>query len=205
MTRSLLSRRVALLGAVAALGGCSAVSALNTAAEPLDTYDLLPAIGSQSGPRTIRTMLVVRPEAPAAISSDRIMIKPDAASIKYLPDARWSDELPLLIQSLLVRSIAGTDRIGYVGRSDGGPIPDTALLVRIDTFNVDVLPDDTFRVAVDMTLTALDDGDQRVIATQLFATTALAASDTPAAIVAAFQVVLNELLPRMADWAVLRA
>lgn len=205
MTPNTLSRRVVLLGAMSALGGCSAVSALNTAAQPLDTFDLLPANGSQSGPGTSRTMLVGRPEAPAAIATDRIMIKPDAAAITFLPDARWSDELPLVIQSLLVRSIAGTGRIGYVGRSEGGPVPDTALLVRIDAFNVNAQPGSTFTVDVDITLTALDDRDQRVIASQRFTGNAPVASDLPAAIVAGFQGVLDTLLPQMADWAVQRA
>ena len=146
-----------------------------------------------------------RPEAPAAIATDRIMIKPGVASITYLPDARWSDELPLVIQSLLIRSISGTGRIGYVGRSDGGPVPDSALLVRIDAFNVNALPDGTFTVEVDLTLTIVDDSDQRVTATQRFSTNAPLASDTPVSIVSAFQGLLDGLLPQMADWAVKRA
>lgn len=205
MTPKTLTRRLALLGAISALGGCSAVSALNSAAQPLDTYDLSPVPGSQTGRRTSRTMLVARPEAPAAIATDRIMIKPGVASITYLPDARWSDELPLVIQSLLIRSISGTGRIGYVGRSDGGPVPDSALLVRIDAFNVNALPDGTFTVEVDLTLTIVDDSDQRVTATQRFSTNAPLASDTPVSIVSAFQGLLDGLLPQMADWAVKRA
>lgn len=205
MSPKTLSRRVAVLGAMSALGGCSAVSALNSAAQPLDTYDLLPANGSQTGRRTSRTMLIARPEAPAAIATDRIMIKPDAASITYLPDARWSDELPLVLQSLLIRSISGTGRIGYVGQADGGPVPDSALLVRIDAFNASALADSTFGVEVDITLTVLDDRNQRVTATQRFSGNAPATSDMPALIVMAFQGVLDGLMPQMADWAVQRA
>ena len=52
--------------AIAALGGCSAVSALNSASRPLDTYDLLPVAGSKSGRRTTRTLLVATPAASAA-------------------------------------------------------------------------------------------------------------------------------------------
>lgn len=96
-------------------------------------------------------MLLARPEAPAAIAADQIMIKPGAASITYLPGARWNDERPLVLQSLLIRSIWGTGRIGYVGRSEGRPLPDSALLVRIDAFNVNALPDSTFTLEVDIT------------------------------------------------------
>ncbi|WP_299560691.1 ABC-type transport auxiliary lipoprotein family protein [uncultured Sulfitobacter sp.] len=200
-----LSRRAALTGAVCVLGGCSALSSLNSASEPLDTYDLRPAAGSKAGRRTSRTLLVARPDAPAAMSTDRIMVKPAAAAITYLPDARWSDEAPLVLQSLLIRSIAGTDRIGYVGRSEGGPVPDTALLVRMDEFEVTVMPEGMLNVGIDVALTLLSDRDQRVIANRSFSGTAIAPDDSALSIVRAFQSALDTLLPEMADWAVARA
>ena len=200
-----LTRRAVILGCVAALPGCSAVSALNSAAQPLDTYDLAPVSGARRGRRTARTLLVARPDAPAALASDRIMVKPDPVAITYLPEARWADDLPLVVQSLLIRSISGTDRVGYVGRSEGGPVPDTALLVRIDAFHVNVLPAGGFEVAINIALTAMDDREQRVIANRGFAQTVAAADDSPATLVAATQRMLNTLLPEMADWAVANA
>lgn len=200
-----MTRRMTLLGAVSALGGCSAVSALNTAAKALDTYDLAPVAGSKTGRRSAGTLLVARPEAPAAIGTDRIMVKPDPVSITYLPAARWSDELPLVVQSLLVRSISGTGRIGYVGRSDGGPVPDTALLVRIDAFQVNASPQGAYEVAVDIALTLVDDREQRVIASRGFSQSTTAADAAPKTVVAAFQGVLDAVLPAMADWVLQRA
>ncbi|MCZ4352472.1 ABC-type transport auxiliary lipoprotein family protein [Roseovarius aestuarii] len=201
MTKTMnLTRRAALLGAVATLGGCSAVSSINSAASPLDTYDLTPARGATSGGRSGRTLLVPLPEAPAAIASDRIMVKPDAASITYLPDARWADNLPAVMQSLLVRSIAGTGRMGYVGPSEGGPVPDLALLTRIDVFQVEINEGAT-TASVDISLTVLRDRDQRVIKTRVFRNQATADSDAPVNVVAAFQAILDTLLPEMANWA----
>lgn len=199
-----LTRRGALLGAVSALGGCGALAALDTAARPLATYDLAPAPGSRSGPNSRRTLLVALPEASAAIATDRLMVKPDAASITYLPDARWSDELPVVLQSLLVRSISATGRVGYVGRSGGGPIPDMALLVRIDGFHVTVTPAGGVEALVDLNLTLIRDRDQRVVASRRFNQAAPAQSDRPADIVAAFQAVLDQLLPAAADWTLQR-
>ncbi|MDP5085585.1 MAG: ABC-type transport auxiliary lipoprotein family protein [Yoonia sp.] len=205
MSTANLTRRVALLGASAMLGGCSAVSALNASAQPLDTYDLSPAVGGQSGGGSARTLLVARPEAPAALATDRIMIKPDPASITYLPDARWSDEAPLVLQALLIRSLSAAGRLGYVGRSDGGPVPDRVLLVRIDVFQVDVTPDGRLVAGIACTLTVLNDRDQRVIGSRNFAQSAEAAGDDPAAIVAAFQTVVDSLMPAMTDWVLARA
>lgn len=201
----LMTRRMAMMGAMASLTGCGAVTALNSAATPLDTYDLLPVPSAARGPRSGRTLAVALPELPAAIASDRIMIKPDAVSVTYLPDARWSDELPRVFQSLLVRSISGTGRLAYVGRSEGGPIANTVLLARLDAFHLQVLADDSIEARADATLTLLDDRTQRVRSSRSFSGTALSVDDTPRAAVAAFQTILNALLPEMADWAATRA
>lgn len=204
MTAVMLTRRLTLFGAFSALSGCSAVSALNASSQPLDTYDLSPAAGAQLGRRSTRTLLVARPEASAAIATDRIMIKPNPVSITYLPDARWSDEAPLVLQSLLIRSISATGRIGYVGRTDGGPVPDSALLVRMDSFHVEELTNGTLTVVIECALTVLNDRDQRVIGTRKFAQAVPVTDDSPASIVATFQIVLNALLPTMADWVLQR-
>ncbi len=197
-----LTRRFVLLGGACSLSGCSAISALNSAAQPLDTYLLSPPAGSSVGRRSARTLVVVRPEAPAAIATDRIMVRSGPSAISYLPDARWADELPLVLQSLLVRSISETGRIGYVGKSDGGPVPDRALLVRLDTFEIVAQADGTFTALVAMTLTVLDDKSQRVVATRNFSQITPVPNDSAAAIVAAFQTSLDVLLPAVADWAV---
>ena len=199
---SQLTRRMTLFGAVCALGGCSAVTALNVAAKPLDTFDLIPAPGSKTGQRTSRTLLVARPQASAALATDRIMIRPDPASITYLPDARWSDELPAVVQSLLVRSISQTGRIAYVGRADAGPIPDKALLVRIDAFEISVLGPDAYEIKIDIDLTIIKDQDQRVVASRGFSHITASANDDPKAIVAAFQSAVTVLLPEMANWVI---
>ena len=198
----ILTRRTALLGAACALGGCSALSSLNAAATPLDTYDLRPAAGATAGRRTSRTLLVAQPQVSAALATDRIVVKPDPASITFLPSARWSDELPNVFQYLVIRSISTTGRIGYVGPSGAGPVPDKALLVRIDAFDVNARSDGTFEVQVDVDMTIVNDRDQRVVATRRFAQSAETSSDSPKDVVAAFQNVLDALLPEISDWVI---
>lgn len=201
MKTMLLTRRLVLLGSAASLGGCTALSSINAAATPLDTYDLSPVSGSGSGRRSRQTLVVARPAAPAAIATDRIMVKPTPNSITYLPKARWADDLPAMLQSLIIRSVAGTGRIGYVGPSEGGPTPDLALLSRVDAFQVEIT-ESAVLVAVDISLTLLRDRDQQVMAGRLFRKTMQASDDRPGAVVAAFQTVLNELLPDIANWVV---
>jgi len=197
-----LTCRTILLGCLSGLSGCSALSVLSEASAPLDTFELQPAAETTRGGRTSRTLLVARPQASAALATDRIMIKPDPAVITYLPDARWSDEMPAMVQTLLIRSISATGRVAYVGRSDAGPVPDKALLVRVDAFEVAAQGGGTFDVRVSIELTMINDRDQRVIGTRSFVQTETLATDDTRAIVAAFQTVMDALLPQMSDWAI---
>ncbi|SER53520.1 cholesterol transport system auxiliary component [Tranquillimonas rosea] len=204
MTPPHAARRTFLLGLAATLGGCGAIASLDSASRPLDTYDLVPRSGSTTGPRSARTLVVARPDAATALDTDRIMIKPSRTEITYLPEARWSDEIPAVFQDLLIRAISGTGRVRYIGRAQGGPVPDVAVLTRIDAFHAELAGDGTVRATVDVTLTLVDDRDQRVIASRPFSGTAPATRDAPSEVVQAIQTTLDTLLPEMTDWTLQR-
>ena len=74
MTMQHLSRRATLLGVVAALGGCGALSALSGAGTALDTFDLTPASGAPAGGRSSRTLVVARPDAPAVVAAFQAVV-----------------------------------------------------------------------------------------------------------------------------------
>lgn len=200
MTVTTLTRRSLILGTMASLGGCTALSSLNDAATPLDSFALSHAGGSTQGRRSAATVLVARPSASAALASDRILVRTGPAAISYLPDARWSDEAPEMIQSLLIRSISETGRIGYVGPSEGGPVPDYALLGRLDAFELLAGEGVAPGVRVTLALSLLNDRNQRVLRSRTFDQAAPSADDSAPAVVAAFQAALNVMLPQMADW-----
>ncbi|MEM7488288.1 MAG: ABC-type transport auxiliary lipoprotein family protein [Pseudomonadota bacterium] len=198
-----LPRRAVLL-ALPALSGCAALDVL-TPAEALPTYDLAPFPG-RTGARRSVVLAVARPDAPAAIATDRILVKPDPLSVAYLPDARWADEVPALLQSLAIRTIAATGRLGHVGAAETGPIPDTALLLRIDAFQAEPRPDAAgVPVRIALAATLVRDADQSLLAARDFTATATAATDSPAALVPAFQQALATILPTLADWTADRA
>ena len=140
-----LTRRIFVLGSLG-LPGCTALNALNQAALPRDTYELQPVAATAGGVRSSRTLLVLEPTAPAAIATDRILIKQDPLSVTYLPDARWSDEVPQMVQSVLIQSLAASGGLGFVGLQGAGPVPDSVLLTRIDAFGVEQQSDGAFQV-----------------------------------------------------------
>jgi len=199
-----LTRRTFALGGLV-LPGCTAINSLNDAAQPRDTYELQPAFVSAQGARSARSLLVLVPTAPATISSDRILIRQDPLSVTYLPDARWSAEVPQMLQSVLIQTLAGTGRLGYVGAQGAGPVPDTVLLTRIDAFDVTAQSGGSFQARISCELTVLRDRDQRVLGTRRFAQALPVANDRTTAIVGTFQQLLDALLPEATTWVLARA
>lgn len=199
-----LTRRIFTLGALG-LPGCTAIDALNQAALPLDTYALQPIGNSTQGDRSSRTLLVLEPTASAAIATDRVLIRRDPLSVTYLPDARWADSLPQMLQSIFIQSLASAGRIGFVGAQGAGPVPDTVLLTRIDAFGVDQLDNGGFQTGITYELTVLRDRDQRVLGTRRFAQTGMIANDQATTIVRGFQTLLDGMLPEAMGWVLARA
>ena len=193
------SRRLFILGGLA-LPSCTALSALNEASVPRDTYELMPLTGRMQGLRSRRTLLVLEPTAPAAIATDRILIKPDPLSVTYLPDVRWADEVPRILQNLLIRSLSESGRIGFVGEAGSGPIPDYVLLTRIDSFHVDVAADQSFTARIAFELTLLRDRDQSVQGTQRFRGETAIANDQASTIVQALQQLMDTVLADAVGW-----
>lgn len=204
MTAVQFTRRLFVMGAVATLPGCSTLNALSEASSPLPTFDLLPVTGATSGRRTNASFLVAKPVAPAVLDTDRWLIRPDAVSITYLPDARWPENLPTLVQSLMIRSLSSTGRIGFVGPSGEGPVPDFAVLSRIDAFEIAVTQatDGSFEnnARIKMNLTIVRDANQRVIASRSFEGSDQPTDLGPAPIVSALQRILDPMLLDMTNW-----
>ncbi|MCK0097400.1 ABC-type transport auxiliary lipoprotein family protein [Yoonia sp. F2084L] len=196
-----LSRRMFALGALA-LPGCTSLGLLDAAR---DVYELQPvSLPAQSG-RSSQSLLVLMPTAPAALSTDRILIKQDPLAVAYLPDASWSDSVPQMMQSVLIRTLASAGRIGFVGAQGAGPVPDTVLLTRIDAFEVTMLADGRFETRISCEMTVLRDRDQRVLGTRRFEGALIIASDQAGPIARAFQQLLDDLLPQAATWVLARA
>ncbi len=198
------SRRLFTFGAFA-LSGCTTLDLLNPSGDVRDIYELRPiTLPAQTG-RSSRSLMVLMPSAPAAITTNRILIKQDPLAVTYLPDASWSDSVPQMMQSVLIRSLASAGRIGFIGAQGSGPVPDTVLLTRIDAFEVAVQRDGRFEARISIEMTVLRDRDQRVLGTRRFGGSQILASDQGAIIAQSFQQLLDEILPRATSWVLARA
>jgi ABC-type uncharacterized transport system auxiliary subunit len=199
-----LSRRLFTLGALA-LPGCTSLGLLSPSGAVRDVYELQPVNLPAQGGRSPRSLLVLMPTAPAAIITDRILIKQDPLAVTYLPDASWSDSVPQMMQSVLIRTLASAGQIGFVGAQGAGPVPDTVLLTRIDAFEVTAKADGSFEARVSFEVTMLRDRDQRVLGTRRFDGAQIITSDLAEVIARAFQQVLDDTLSDAAVWVLARA
>lgn len=207
MTALRILRAAAALALIAALGGCAAVSAVQTAAAPLDSYELtpLPSEGSGGAGPVLR---VEQPTASGTIASDRIAIKPSPLQVQYLPEVRWVDEAQIHAQMLMMRSLAGTERFALVTGEGPGPLPDFVLISDLLAFQAELVPAEGGAGApvpvavVRLDASIVDDRDDTLRASRRFAARVPALAGDTVAIVAAMDAAMTQVLREVADWAV---
>lgn len=199
-TTGRIARMAVLLLALAATGGCAAVSAISSASQPLDAYALTPLAGASGATRGSRHVVVEAPSASGAIATDRILVKPTPLQAAYLPGSRWVDPVPAMVQTLLVQSLQASGAFRLVSREPAGLFPDNTLLTEIRAFQAE--PDgDAYRVRVALTLTLVREADGVVVASRNVERTALSPTARPLAIAAAFDAATGAALREAVSWA----
>jgi cholesterol transport system auxiliary component len=192
----------ALLIALAALGGCSPLASLSAASAPLDAYALTP-LQAEARSTGSRHIVVELPTASGAIVTDRILVKPAPLQVAFLPDARWVDPAPELVQTLLVQSLQASGAFRLVGRQTLGLLPDYTLLTEIRDFQAETLPPDgvaSHRIRVGLVLTLVRESDRSVVATRSFDAAADVGNAGALTIVTAFDAAMAAVLAEAVAW-----
>ncbi len=191
----------AALAALTALTGCGAISALDSATAPLEVYELRAQPQPPATRQSAAQVIVEIPNTSGALETDRIMIRPAPLQAQYLPEARWGDPVPEMLQTLMLRSLESTGAFAYVGRRPLGPGGDYAVLTELSDFQAELDPGgDTATIRIQMTVRLLRERDLRIIATRNFSATTTAPSTGTEAIVAAFDAAAAEFLPEFTGW-----
>lgn len=174
---------------------------VNTASAPLDAYTLspLPVALAAASPHHL---VVELPTASGALTTDRILIKPNALQARYLPKGRWVNPAPELVQTLLVASLQNAGGYRLVGRDGAGLVPDTVLLVELNDFEAEAPAQGTATplVRIGLTLTLLRTSDGALLATRRFDRTALAANAQTLNVVSALDAAMRLVLADAVAW-----
>ena len=203
MTLSLCLRSLALTLGLAALSGCSALSALSDATTPLDVYELRAPDNLPTARSSLPLQVTVElPTTSGALQTDRIMIRPDALQAQYLPDVRWSEETPVMLQTLMVRSLENTNALGYVARRPLGAGGDIAIMTELTDFQAEVTSEDgPVTIVLRMTSRLVRERDISIRASRSFTARAEAPTSDVADVAAAFEAASDALLRDFATWA----
>lgn len=185
------------------LVGCGAISALGEASTPLDVYEIRPADAVQpTQRRPLATDIIVElPTTSGALQTDRIMIRPNPLQAEYLGGARWGEETPVMVQTLMLRSIEATQGVRYVGRQPLGLSGDYAIVTEIVDFQAELDEDAEAATAKLRFISRIvRENDVRIIASKTFSTSEIAPSLDTNEIVEAFDTAASRLLSEFSSW-----
>jgi len=195
-------RSAVLFLVLSLLSGCAALTAVSEASVQLDAYTLTPATRAEGAAGGSRHLVVELPTSAGALATDRILIKPLPVQAQYLPDGRWSEPAPAMVQSLLVGSFQNLGGFRLVGRVGAGLQPDYTLMTELQEFHAEPQGPTatalTIRIAAMMTL--IREEDRGIVASRRFAATASAESDDTLAVVAGFDRALQNMLQEVVVW-----
>lgn len=196
--------RIVLFAMLAALlSGCGAITAIGEATTPLDAYELrAPVEGPQAQGRPLERDLIVEiPSASGALDTDRIMIRPHPLQAQYLPRSRWSDSTPVMLQTLMLRSIENSNALRYVGRRPLAGSGDFALISELTDFQAE-LDEETDTAVIRMRLNAriVRESDASIVASRAFTSSASAPSLETLDLVGSFNDAAEPLLTDLTGW-----
>ncbi|WP_180335825.1 ABC-type transport auxiliary lipoprotein family protein [Pleomorphomonas diazotrophica] len=194
-------RRTASLATVLlvfSLAGCSTLG-LGSTPKPDDIFDLAaPTAFDGSTRRSSAQILVPLPNASDALSSARIAVRADGGSISYLPGVSWSDELPPLIQTIMVRAFENSGRVKAVGKPGESLAIDDQVIVDIRAFELDVTGSPAAHVTLGVKL--LDERNGKVRASKVFDVSRPAASDRPKDAITAIDQAASAAVAEVVVW-----
>jgi len=184
------------------VSGCGALSSLSDAGKELDAYTLSPVTGTGTATPGSRHLVVELPSSAGALGTDRILIKPIRFQAQYLPDGRWSEPAPALVQTLLIASFQNLGGFRLVGRTGAGLMPDYTLMTELQEFQAEPTGAGTANVTVKVSvmMTLIRESDRRIVASRRIAAIVPVGSDDTLAIVAGFDRALQTVLSEAHLW-----
>lgn len=196
-------RSLAAVAALVSLAGCGTLSALGDATTPLDVIVLQPPedLPVREARPLSRDIIIEEPTAGGDLATDRIMIRPGALQAQYLPDVRWSDPAPVMLQTLMLRALDQTQAFEYVGRQPLGPGGDFAIVTEMVEFQAELAPDsETAEVVVQIIVRIVRERGADVVATRTFAAREPAASLDDLDLAGAFDLAAGRVVSDFTVW-----
>ena len=192
-----LRSRCLLAGALLAMAGCGIVPKKTEIA----IYDPQPRVQIDAGwPEVPVQLVVLRPSAGRLANSARIMVRPTPGEIQVYKGAVWSQPAPDMLQDAIVRTLEDSHKLTGVTRRGGGIAGDFDLATDIRQFDADYAGGASPSAVIEISASLIHNGDNRVVATQLFRHATPASSTAIVDVHRAFEQSLSAVTRDIAGW-----
>jgi cholesterol transport system auxiliary component len=190
----------ALLAATALslLSGCGGL--LGGGAAPLDAFELRAPQVATTARATNRSLVVEVPGAGGALNTDRIMIRPNPLQAQYLPGVRWTEDAPVLVQTVLLRAFEDTGALRYVGRRPLGAIGDIALVSELTDLQAEVRADGSVIARMRLTARLVREDDAAILSSRTFQAALPVVSTDTGAVVQGLNAASDAVVGEMVGW-----
>ncbi len=189
------------LAAIVALAVTGCGDLLNTGPPPT-FYTLSPkSTFAPDLPEVTWQLVVEQPLSSGTLATQRIALNQNPVQIEYFAGARWTEQAPRLVQTLLVESFENSNKIVAVGRMAIGLRSDFNLKSELREFQAEYGKEGeppTIRVRVNTKL--IQQAKRQIIASRTFESLIQAEDTSMRAIVGAFDRALGKVIKKIVGW-----
>jgi len=182
------------------LAGLEKMTGGGTSQAQAHLFDLVAANKLPSPPQQAPSWLLVVPEPTTLMgfNTDKILLQPASGESADLPNAKWSDNLPVLFQDKVIQSFENAGYAKSISRTREGITGDYQLLIDIRSFHVSTATEPT--VADIAFVAKVLDKDGKIVGAHAFQATAPAKGSDARAYVAALDEAFAKLQSDLLVW-----
>ena len=146
------------------------------------------------------SLVVAKPLAGQLLEDDGIVVRPAPGVVQVYKAATWSDPVPDIVQTSIVRALEDSGRILSVSRPGGTIQGDYQLITELRAFESVYTADKSVQAQIDIYAKLVRSLDGRVVAVRSFRESEPAASEELGAVVEAFSRVLDRATVGVVGW-----
>ena len=188
--------RAGLLALAGTLPGCGLLPEVSV---PVQLYTVTPKTSYPETLESVDWQLVVEmPNAATSLDTPRIALQRTPFTLEYYAGSAWTDNAPLMVQTLLIESFESTRSITAVGREGVGLRPDYVLKTDLREFEAiyeEGSPNPVSWVRINAKVVKMP--ERRIVSSATFERREASAGTKLPDIVAAFDEALGHTLKRI--------
>jgi cholesterol transport system auxiliary component len=188
--------RAGLLALAGTLPGCGLLPEVSV---PVQLYTVTPKTSYPETLEAVDWQLVVEmPNAATSLDTPRIALQRSPFTLEYYAGSAWTDNAPLMVQTLLIESFESTRSITAVGREGVGLRPDYVLKTDLREFEAiyeEGSPNPVIWVRINAKVVKMP--ERRIVSSATFERREASAGTKLPDIVAAFDEALGHTLKRI--------